>query len=191
MADAALFITETYLKDRTVIDGNVDAKDLRVIIEDCQTMRILPILGTALYDQISSQILSGALTPATVSDNATLLKNYIQPALKYWVMVEMPDVLNTKYTSKAVVNKNSDNSQPIEESGIIRQMDAFKDKAQFFSQRLTDYLIENVDTFTLFANPGSAYDTVHPNKNNYKTGWCLDDVNETYGLPIDKGNNCC
>lgn len=190
MADAALFITEQYLKDRTILDENVDAKYLRVTIEDCQTMRILPILGTALYDQIRSQILSGALTPATVSSNATLLKDYIQPALKFWVMVEMPDVINTKYTNKAVVNKNSDNSQPIEESGVIRQMDRFKDKAEFFSQRLTNYLYANTDTFPLFTNPGSAYDTVHPKSNNYQTGWAMDAEINTYGLDVDQGNNC-
>lgn len=189
MADAALFITPAYLKETTVLDGNVDEKYLKVTIEDVQTMRIVPILGTGLFNEISSQILAGTLTPATVSNNATLLKNYIQPALKYWVMVEMPDVMNTKYTNKAVVNKNSDNSQPIDQTEVIRQMDKFKDKAEFFSQRLTNYLFANTDLFPLFTNPGSAYDTIHPKANNYNTGWAMDaDVN-TYGLDIDHGRN--
>lgn len=190
MSNLALFITPGYIKETTAIDGNVDEKYIKVLAYDCQIKYILPILGTGLYDEIAGQITAGTLTPSTVSNNSTLLKSYIQPALKYWIMYEGMDVFNYKITNKAIMTKNSDNSNPVEQVDVIRLMDKARDNAEFFSQKLTNYLVANTTTFPLFLNPGSAYDTVHPNKNNYTTGWNLDNVENTYGLDIDKGN-CC
>jgi hypothetical protein len=57
-----LFISETYLKDSSYIDENVDIKLLRNSILETQDMRILPILGTALYEELKTQIQDGTKT---------------------------------------------------------------------------------------------------------------------------------
>ena len=179
----ALFITQQFIKDTTAIDGNVDDKYLLVAIEDAQKMHILPILGTALYNEIASQITAGSTTAL----NRTLLDDYIQDALKYWVVYEGIDLFHYKITNKAIMEKSSDNSQPVDQVDVIRLMDRNRDKAEFFSERLTKYLIENVSDYPLFDNPGSAYDTVRPNYNNYTIGWVLGDEKSTYNLDVDRG----
>lgn len=183
----ALFVTEQFIRENTLIDGNVDEKYITITIADAQRIHILPILGTGLYNELSTQILAGT----TTSDNQTLLEDYIADALKYWVIYEGIDLFNYKITNKAIMTKNSDNSQSIEQNELIRLMDRNRDKAEYFSERLTKYLITNNTTYPLFDNPGTDYDTVHPKRNNYTTGWNLDDGYNSYGLPIDYGDNCC
>lgn len=167
----ALFVTEQYIKDNTPIDGNVDAKYLHIAIHDAQRMHILPIIGTGLYNEIAGQIVSGTVS----ANNRSLLDNYIQDALKYWVLVEAVDLLSYKYTNKATATKSSDNSQPVEQDDVVRLIARNKDRAEFFSQRITNFLIANSDTYPLYINAGTDYDTVQPIANNYETGLSLDD----------------
>lgn len=176
----ALFIKEDYIKENTLIDENVDTKYITITIADAQRMHILPILGTALYNEISTQILNDNVSSA----NQTLLDDYIADALKYWVIFEGIDLFNYKVTNKAIMTKNSDNSQPIQQDDVIRLMDRNKDKAEFFSERITKFLCANESTYPLFINAGNDVDTVHPNRSNYNTGWVLD--TNTYGLDVDK-----
>jgi len=180
-----LFIKEQFIKDNTNIDGNVDDKYLTNLIADSQKIHILPILGTALYNEISGQIVAGT----TTSLNRTLLDDYIQDALKYWVLYEGMDIFNYKITNKAIMVKSSDNSQPVDQVDIIRLKDSSKDKAGYFSQAVTKYLLSNVNSYPLFNQPGSSIDTVLPNRNNYDTGWNLDFAPNTYGLPISPSDN--
>lgn len=183
----ALFITQQFIKDTTAIDGNVDDKYLLIAIEDAQKIHILPILGTALYNEIAGQITAGTTTAL----NRTLLDDYIQDALKYWVVYEGIDLFQYKITNKAIMEKSSDNSQSVEQVDVIRLMDRNKDKAEFFSERLTKYLYSNITSYPLFQNAGSAYDTIHPKNNNYTTGWVLDEGTNHYGLDVDYGDRGC
>jgi hypothetical protein len=183
MATTALFVTEQFIKENTLIDGNVDMKYITITIADAQRMHILPILGTALYNELDSQIINGNLTAL----NTTLLNDYIQDALKYWVIFEGIDLFTYHVTNKNISTKSSDNSQPIQQIDVIRLMDRNRDKAEYFSQRITKYLCTNEALYPLYNNPGSDFDTVFPNKNNYTIGWNLDVNKSTYGLPVDKG----
>lgn len=183
MPTTALFITEQFIKDNTLIDGNVDMKYITVTIADAQRMHILPILGTGLYNEIDAQIVANTLSVA----NTTLLNDYVQDALKYWVIFEGIDLFTYHITNKNISTKSSDNSQPIQQIDVIRLMDRNKDKAEFFSQRVTKFLIENEALYPLYTNAGNGVDIVQPNRNNYTCGWAFDTDNNTYGLPIDKG----
>jgi len=178
-----LFISEQFIKDNTIIDGNVDDKYITNTIADSQKLRILPIIGTGLFNEISSQIVAGNVTAL----NRTLLDDYIQDALKYWVLYDGLDIFHYKVTNKAVMKKNSDDSQPVETIDIVRLKDSFKDKAEYFSQLITKYLLANLTSYPLFTNPGTGIDTVHPNRDNYDTGWNLGTQKNTYGLEVDRG----
>ena len=141
----ALFVSEQFIKDTTVIDENVDMKLIRDTIELCQEKYVLPLVGTGIYNQIQSQI-----TSSTVSaDNVTLLDTYIQKALKYWVLYEGVDVFTFKFQNKSIVKKNSENSSPIDLEDIRRIMEKWRTNAEMYSQRVTDFLIANSTSYTL------------------------------------------
>ena|SRR3990167_288224 len=176
MANVVLFISEQYLKDLSVLDENVDMKLLRISILEAQEMHIRHAIGSGIYDQLVSQKAAGTLTAL----NTTLLDTYIAPALKQYAMYEGASYLSFKFTNKSIVKKNSENSTAIEGYDIVRFMDDFKRKGEYYLERMRKYLIENNADYPLFYNPGNAVDTIHPD-------------NKTYGSIIythRKGNRC-
>jgi len=161
-----LFISEQKIKDETAIDENVDAKILRNVILEAQDMHILPLLGTGLYNDIKDEIDAGSVS----SDNATLLDDYVQPALKWWVMVEGLDVMNYKFLNKGIVQQSGSETYNPSLQDIVRLMDRFRDKAQWYDTRLIAYLCANESTYPLYTNPGTDSDTIHPRRSSYDHG---------------------
>lgn len=183
-----LFISETYIKDSSYIDENVDVKLLRNSILETQEMRIRGIIGTGLYDELSTQITAGTKT----SLNNTLLDSYIKPALKYWVLLDSALILTFKVMNKSIVKRTSENTETIQVTDLDRLMNFFKDRAEYYSERITKYLIENESSYPLFTNAGDGIDTEHPKYNNYTQGLYLGSDLTYKGIDIDKGrlNNC-
>lgn len=190
MAANILFISEQYIKDTSYIDENVDIKLLRANILETQDVRILPILGTALYDDLKTKINTGTVSSTT--GYTTLLDTYISPALKYWVLHDGAYILQYKIMNKGIVTRSSENADNIGIQELDRLMAFFKDRAEFYSERITKYLLENDSTFTLYNNAGNGVDTIYPKYNNYTQGWYLGEDDYPYNLPIDYGrlNNC-
>ncbi len=184
---ASLFISEQYIKDTSIIDENVDDKYIQQTIVEVQDIYIKPILGSALFDQIDAQIAAANISAV----NTTLLNTYIQPVIKHYVLYEGMDLFTFKVTNKSIMKKKSDNSDPVETNDVERLMEKYKNKAELYAQRLTNYLIANSSTFTLFLNPGTSIDTIHPNVNNYSTGWVLDDLDDNInGMFNEPRRNC-
>jgi hypothetical protein len=178
----ALFINEQYIKDNSPINGNVDDKYIKSTIVMCQKVYILPILGTALYNEIATEINAGSVS----ANNTSLLNDYIVDALLYYVLSEGIALFTYKIENKSVVKKNSENSSPIDSEEVAMLRDMYKDKAEFFAERATKYLCANASTtmFPLYLDAGSSLDTVHPNNNNYTTGWVFDDKIKTKNIDI-------
>lgn len=184
---ATLFISEQYVKDTSYIDENVDVKLLRSTIAETQEFRIRQILGTALYDSLYTT------APSTWSaSNTTLVNDYIKPALKYWVLHDGCYIFQFKIMNKAIVKRDSENATPIDLRELDRLMDYFKSRAEYYSERITKYLLENDSTFPLYSNYGDGIDAVAPKINNYTQGWYLDEVKVPKGIDVDLGRkNYC
>lgn len=165
------FISETQLKEGSIIDENVDMKTLKPMILIAQDQRILPIIGTGIYNELKTQIQSGTLTAL----NTTLLDSYITPALKMWVIYEYTIPSTYKYRNKNVGNQGGENNQPASIDDLLRLMDYWKDKAEWYSERITKYLVENSNDYPKFDNPGDGSDIIHPNGTNYTTNIYLGD----------------
>jgi hypothetical protein len=170
----ALFTTEQYIKDNSVINENVDVKYITSTIILCQKLYIKPLLGTALYDEINTEINAGSVS----TDNQTLLDDYLQDVLLYRVLQEGMMLFTYKIENKSTVRKDSENSTPIDQDEMYMMRDDFKDKAELFEDRTRKFLLENA-TSTKYANyldAGDGVDTIHPIKNTFTTGWALDDT---------------
>jgi hypothetical protein len=163
-----LFISESYVKDNTVLDENVDAKLLRNVIEDVQRIKFEQYLGTDLYNDFKTEI---AADP-DLSGNAlykTLLQEYIQPCLKHWVVFECCDYLVFKFRNKGVVKQNSENSQSLLLDEVQYLKDQSRIKAEFLAKRLVEYLCDNEDTYPKYNDNGDSSD-LQPTKNTYFSG---------------------
>jgi hypothetical protein len=166
---AVIFISEQALKDNSIINENVDMKVLLPVIKLAQEKFMLPILGTGLYNEIKNQV-----SAATVSVlNKTLLDDYIQPALIWWIMAEAPMPLTYKFMNKSVATRSSENASAASLNDLLKLEERFKDNAEWYSQRITNYLLTNHTSYPLYLSPGNSIDTIIPKKTMYSTGMFL------------------
>lgn len=180
-----IFISEQYIKDTSYIDENVDVKLLRNCILETQDIRIRSIIGTGLYDELKTQISAGTRTAL----NITLLTDYIAPALKYWVLHDAALILTFKIMNKAIVKRNSENAEVVQATELDRLMDFFKGRAEYYSERITKYLIENEASFPFFTDAGDGVDIEHPKFNNFTQGVYLGTSTQFKDIDIDYGRN--
>lgn len=161
-----LLMSDEMIKDRTAIHGNIDAKLIYPDIKVAQDMYILPIIGTALYDKLQAAVTANNWTG--LSDYKTLLDNYIIDALMYYTLAELPFTMGFQLWNKGVVRKQGDNTDLPTMSELVDISNRYKDKGQWYANRLRLYLIQNAPTkFKEYYQPGSGIDTVYPDQKSF------------------------
>ena len=166
-----LFISATRLKKDTALGGSVDDNLIMPYILLAQDMNILPVLGTDLYEAIKTKINAGTLT----GDYKTLMETYIQPALVQFSFSQLAPYLRLRFVNNAVVVMGAtEQSSSATYDDIKPLMDTATDAAEFYRQRLIDYLRNNSSSFTEYtSNTGSDLD---PTTRNYYSGINLDEA---------------
>jgi hypothetical protein len=170
MAAQVLFLSEQTLKQRSVLQENVDMKIVTPTIIEVQEFYILPILGTSLYNELKTQIAANTVSVA----NKNLIDNYITNTMIWYMQVELPLSMNYKYFNKSVGVQNADNMQPANMSEIRDLMDEARNKAQVYAERLTKFLLQNTKIYPLYlTQTGVGIDTIFPQRTNYNSGLVL------------------
>lgn len=181
MAAKIYFIDQEYLKNNTPISLNVEQQLINLSIQEAQQYRILPLLGTDLYNKIKLDI-SGN----TISGNyKTLLEEYIQPCLLQWSVYECIPYIRFKIMNKSVTAQRSDYSDPISLDEIRYYQEGIKNKAEFSGQRLIDYLLAHQTLFPEYTSNTDA-DDYKPETNSYSTGMILDNYDCEKFLGLNK-----
>jgi len=164
-----LFISATRLKKDTALGGSVDDNLIMPYILLAQDMNILPVLGTDLYDKLKSDVQGGTLTGAY----KTLVETYIQPALVQFAFSTLAPYLRLRFSNNSVVVMGAtEQSSSATYDDIKPLMDTATDAAEFYRQRLIDYIRNNQSSFPEFStNSGADLD---PTTNNYFAGINLD-----------------
>lgn len=185
MANIGLLISVNDIKNRGYIDENVDEMNIRSVIYEAQRIHTRDIIGSGLYDELESQRIANTLTAL----NTTLL-GYVKDALIYWTLYEGLEVFQYKIRNKAVMKSNSDNSQPVDLYELKHLSARFKDKAEYFDERLRRYLLQNESSYPLYTSPGTGVDVIHPNHNTYTAGWVFDNDLGEEGFELNQ-DPCC
>lgn len=164
---SVLFISEQTLKDRSIINDNVDMKIVRFAIETAQDIYIHPVLGTDLYEAIQAGITGNSLTTA----ETTLLDTYIRNTLIFYTLTELPMPLTYKFYNKSLVKKTSENSELPTMSETIDIMNYYKNRAEWYEDRLVKYLKESQRTniFPEYTLWSSRIDAIRPKRYSYTT----------------------
>lgn len=162
----ALFVSEAWLIENSIINENVSYTQLRPTIVKVQEMRIQSILGTELYEEIGAQIVAGNLTAL----NTTLLEDYLRGAIREWICFELPNVLAFKYMNKGMVKRRSDESESMSMDEIKRLIAKAQNDAEWYSERVTRYLLANRTEYPLFNNYSLDIDKIRPQMQNYQVG---------------------
>lgn len=167
-----IFLSEATLKQESVLQDNVDMKVVTPTIFDVQNMYILPIMGTALYNDISAKIAANTLS----ADEKSLMDLYVIPTMIWYVRYELPMNINYKYFNTSVATQSAPNLTPLTDAEMFTLMDRTKNKAEWYGERLTKYLLSNPALYPLYLNqPNANIDTIFAKRTNYTSGLVLGD----------------
>lgn len=136
-------ISVDYLKEHTTINNNVDTNILNSPIWEAQEINVHQICGSKLYKKLLELISNGNITLPAYSDYKTLLDDYVQPVVCYWAWLYSLPYLAMKAVNKGVQRQTDENSNNATIQEVHYLEENIRDKADFFSQRLTDFLLQN------------------------------------------------
>ena len=160
-----LYISSTRLKKDSAIGGSVSDDLIMTYILLAQDMHILPILGTDLDAKLKSEIQAGTLAGVY----KTLVETYLQPALVQYSFVSLLPYLRLRFVNNAVVVMGAtDQSSSATYDDLKPVMDTATDAAEFYRQRMIDYLRNNTSSFPEYSsNTGADLD---PTTSNFFAG---------------------
>jgi hypothetical protein len=183
MANFVYFISVTFLKDNTPINENLDDKLLKSAIKEAQEVYIRDIIGSGIYDELQVQTFNGNVT----ADNTTLLDSYIAPCLKYYTLVESMLPMTFKFLNKSVSSRQAEFAQPVTPQELTLIEQRYRDKAEYYAERLRNFLKEYPQIYPKYLNPGSGFDVIKPKNTALFGGMYLpgnnDDCFSNYDFP--------
>ncbi len=166
------FISETTLKENSLINGNVDNTLLMPTLVMVQDTYLQPILGTALFNDFKTKI-DADPTLAAYPNHLALARDYIKKILINYVCMHSISALKFRLMNKGVMVKNGESSSAADSQDLKVLKDEFRMIAERYAENLTKYLVQNTDTFPLYLETTLTGDNA--NKTNYQTGIYLDD----------------
>ena len=160
-----LYISSTRLKKDSALGGSVSDDLIMPYILLAQDMNILPILGTDLDAKLKSEIQAGTLAGVY----KTLVETYLQPALVQYSFVSLLPYLRLRFVNNAVVVMGAtDQSSSATYDDLKPVMDTATDAAEFYRQRMIDYLRNTSSSFPEYSsNTGADLD---PTTSNFFAG---------------------
>jgi hypothetical protein len=163
-----LFINKTDLVQNTILNGNVDADLFINFIKIAQQMHVQNYLGTQLYNSFTTKITNNTLS----ANDLTLLKDYIQPMLIHFAMVDYLPFANYQIRNGGVFKHRTDNS----ESATREELDILVQKhrtfADFYAKRFIDYMgIYASSLFPIYWE--NRNDDMFPDTKANPCGWVL------------------
>jgi hypothetical protein len=174
MTDKVYFVSETVVKENTPISLNVETQLINNAIIDSQIMHIQMQTGSDLYNKLTSLISAGTITDPANVKYKLLLDDYVVPATIQWTLAECLPYIRYKIMNKSVSGQNSDNSTPMDLQELKFLQAKFTDKAEFYSQRLANFLLANLTDYPEYYAANDIDDIV-PESNAYHTGMVLGD----------------
>jgi|SRR6478736_6801976 len=176
-----LLISDVMIKERTAVHGNIDPKLIYPDIKVSQDMYILPLLGSALFFKLQTLISDNSIIDAGNAAYKTLLDVYIVDPLIYYTLSEIPTTLSYQFWNKGVVRKIGLDTELPTMSDLIDLSNNYRNRAEFYANRLKRYLQQNAATLPEYYNPGNGIDTIYPDQ-------------KSFTIPIYLGgdcDNCC
>jgi hypothetical protein len=163
-----LFISTDRLKKDSALGGSVDDNILLPYILMAQDRYILPVLGTDLNAKLISDIQGSSLSGAYL----TLLQTYIQPSLVQYSFATVLPFLRLRMVNNSVVTMNSEQGSSVSHEELKPLINASIDQAEFYRERLIDYIQNNTSSFPEYSTNTGA--DLTPTTQNYYAGLNLD-----------------
>ena len=166
-----LLISETKLKSYTNINKNVDMDVLKAEIQIAQDIDLQTILGTKFYKQLLSKVGPDG-TNGFNEDELILVNEYIQPYLVQTAYFNAMPQIMYRTMNRGIVNGQMESATSVDSETFKYLRSIQKQRADFYSQRLIDYLLlgRGQNKFPAYLNT-STLDGLIPDRNQkYNNG---------------------
>ena len=135
-----LLISEKDLKEEGIINENISFTSLKSIINFAQDEKIQNIIGTRLYNEIKTYVLTGTTSKSTGVDLIYLIDNFIFYILLYTIQAEIVVVNNFKIRQIGTKSVTDTNLTEVNISEIKYLKNYYESKSKFYEERLVEYL---------------------------------------------------
>jgi hypothetical protein len=139
----ALFITPEDLKRNTSLSGSIDEDKFMQYILIAQEIHLQNYLGTNLYNRLQEGITASDLN----ANEVILLSDYVQNCLIHFANATYLPFAPWQVANGGVFKHTSENSVAADQSDIDYLVAAEKGLAEYYAQRLVDYLCDNSDLY--------------------------------------------
>jgi len=165
-----LFISRDTLIKRTVVGGNINPEKLIPHVYTAQNKYILPILGTMLYQKLQADIEGNTLSGVY----QTLVDDYITDTLVHYGVAEFLPWSIYQFGEGGTMMSTPEFQTNPNKRDVDFLLQKSLQSAQFFAERLTDYLIANTPLYPEYFQTNGKSDNVFPYKNSkYNVGIVL------------------
>jgi len=105
-------------------------------------------LGTNLYEKIKNDVANNTLA----GDYLTLVDDYARRVVLWWSMVEAAPALTYKIDNATMVQRTSEDSQPVPDVVFKDQLNKWQQNAEHYTSLMVDYLCANSALFPEYSN---------------------------------------
>ena len=163
-----LFIQKKDISTFTAANGNVDASKLLPYVDLAQSIEVQRLLGTDLYVKLKSEITANTLT----GDYLELVDTYIKPCLIHYSMMYALPYLSVTIGNGGVYRNAPDNSIALSKEEVDYLVEKERDAAQYFANRMIDYL--NFNAASKFSEYyTNSNEDISPDSTDQFGGWVL------------------
>ena len=163
----ALFISRTDLVRNSIIDGSVDYDKIVQFLKLSQEIDIQNLLGTDLYNRISTDIENSTLS----GDYLTLVSDYIQPTLIWFAQVNYIPFAAYTIAKGGVYKHSSETGENVNKNEVDYLVGKAREYANYYSTRLVDYLCFNQSKFPEYTS--NSDNDISPDTDTVFNGWVL------------------
>ena len=170
-----LYVNPDYMKRLTQLNGGVEDAVMVPAIILAQDKYLQQYLGTDLHEKLKADISGGTLT----GNYEVLVDTYVRKVAVWWAMVEMLPNLYVKLDNGGLVIRSAENTSPIGEDDLHREIENARQNAQFYTTRLVEYLCYNQSLYPEY-NSNSGADMSPEFSAYYQNGMTISVGSEGY-----------
>ena len=159
-------ISEAQIRNYTDIEDNIDSALIKNGIREAQDIKLQTVLGPLLTEKLYSLVDAGTVGDSANAAYKTLLDSYVQNMLiyaSYWYIL---DTVYMRSRNNGLLIPDGGESSVAVDRGLYNvKRQAVQNKMEFYSDLLTDYIIEEQVLYPELNASNKLYDLIP----NYET----------------------
>lgn len=141
-----LFISPSYLKQKTLINGVTDSDKIAYLIQTTQEIKIQELLGTNLYNRLQDGFENNNL----MDSEKLLINSYINPCLVHYSCSEYLRIGAYNVANAGITKHQPEGTTAVSKNEVDSIVQNERDKGIYFADKLLKFLCENVNDYPLF-----------------------------------------